>query len=292
MRWLVLANPCAGVRNSSDQWHRRLCAELSAQLDLVLTASPGHATAIARQAKAYNGIVVVGGDGTVGEVLQGIDPINQRLIVLPAGHGNCLARDLGLGQDGAVLSALRAMCFRRIDLIDVTLRFESGRAEQRVCASTIASGYVADVVRLGKCRLAALGRHAYAIASVLVSPRKMDFAVKSGPHEERIRSLTGFVINNTRHLANFRAFAAARVDDGLIDIMELTAGWMRQQLHNAAVLVGSSRFGPARLRQAECEEWRFGKAGNLMIDGELIAGVSSISVVCRRSALDCLVAAP
>jgi diacylglycerol kinase (ATP) len=292
MRWLVLANPCAGTRNSSDRWHRRLCAEFSTELDLVLTTSPGHATAIAKQAKAYDGIVVVGGDGTVGEVLQGIDPIKQRLIVLPAGHGNCLARDLGLGQDGAALRALRAMCFRRIDLIDVVLRFGSGQVERRVCASTIASGYVADVVRLGKSRLAALGRHAYAIASLLVSPRRMGFTIKPEAQEERTLNLSGFVINNTRHLANFRAFRAARMDDGLIDVMELAAGWMRQQLHNAAVLVGSGRFGPARLRQVEREEWRFAEPGCLMIDGELLADVHGISVSCRRAALDCLVAAP
>ena len=292
MKWLVLANPCAGTGNSTRQWHRRLCAELGMPLDMVVTAGPGHATSIAKQARGYDGIIIVGGDGTVAEAIQGMDPATQRLAVMPAGHGNCLARDLGLGHHASALGALRSLRFRRIDLIDIELEYAHGGVEPRICASTIAVGYVADVASKGRRRFGALGRYAYALASLLVVPRSLGFTVALESRERQERRLTGVVINNTRHLANFSAFGAARVDDGLIDVMELSAGWLRQQLHNAAVLFGSRRFGPCRLRQVQREEWRLADAGRLMIDGEMIDGVRGIVVACRRAALDCLVATP
>ena len=127
----------------------------------------------------------------------------------------------------------------------------------------------------------------------MTRPRR--FAAQTDPNGgapgER-REWTGIVVNNTAHLANFRAFASARVDDGLLDVMWQDCGWMRQQAHNLAVLAGSTAWGPYAMQQSAALELRLTAPHTLMADGELLGGVCGLHVACRRAAVNCLVGFP
>jgi diacylglycerol kinase family enzyme len=67
------------------------------------TSEPGHAESLAREAIAQGAdlILVLGGDGTVNEVVQGLVHSNVPLGVLPGGTANVLAMELGLGSRSA-----------------------------------------------------------------------------------------------------------------------------------------------------------------------------------------------
>ncbi len=66
---------------------------------LVATTAPGDATRIAREAVAAGAdlILVLGGDGTINEAVNGMVHSNVALGILPAGTANVLAMELGLG---------------------------------------------------------------------------------------------------------------------------------------------------------------------------------------------------
>jgi diacylglycerol kinase family enzyme len=97
------------------------------------------------------------------------------------------------------------------------------------------------------------------------------------------------VINNTAHLANFRAFPQASAHDGLLDVMEQGYRWPRQLLHNLAVLAGSRAFGPKAMRQVAAVRLALSKAHTLMADGELLHEVTMVTVRCRPAAVRCVV---
>ena len=286
MRWLAIANPAAGRARESERLLARLRRLTGFRHEVALTAAPGDATLLARKANGFDGIVAVGGDGTIAEVLHGMDLGRQRLAVLPAGHGNCLARDLGVGNAGRALTSLERKTCQPLDLMDVHIGFADGRQERRLCASTLAVGYVADVVTLGRHRLPALGRAAYAAAAMIAIPSRFEARLNSNGGA---RQYTGVVINNTTHLANFRGLPDASVRDGLLDIMEQDYGWPRQLLHNLAVLFESRAFGPLKLRQAAVEHLELAEPRTLMADGELLHEVTRISVACRPGAVSCVV---
>ncbi len=89
------------------------------------TAGPHHATELARRAIAEGAdlILVLGGDGTVNEVVNGIAFSPVPLGVLPAGTANVLAMELGLGS--RLERAARRLCDcveRRIALGKLTRR--------------------------------------------------------------------------------------------------------------------------------------------------------------------------
>lgn len=289
MRWLAIANPTAGRAGATRRLVSRLSRVNGSRHDIVHTTGPGDATRLAHEASAFDGIVAIGGDGTVGEVLRGMDRARQRLAVLPAGHGNCLARDLGVADATLAMRALDRAASRATDLLEVGVGFADGRERRLLCASTLAIGYVAEVVTLGRQRLAPLGRAAYAVAAVLVMPATFEARVSHGGVPGVARRYTGVVINNTAHLANFRGLPDASVHDGVLDVMEQGFAWPRQLLHNAAVLAGSRAFGPLRLGQAPSAAIELAEPQTLMADGELLHDVMRVCARCLPGAVHCVV---
>ena len=289
MKWLAIVNPAAGRVREAGLLLERLRQLKDVDAEFVHTEIPGHATRLARDAASFDGVIAIGGDGTIAEVLQGMDLERQRLAVLPAGHGNCLARDLGVADAARALASLRRFDFRPLDLMEVSVEFADGRVEQRLCASTLAVGYVTDVVMYGRQRLSRLGRAAYAAAAMVVVPRPFDARLFVDDGAVRSGRYTGIVINNTAHLANFRGFPDASAHDGVLDVMEQDFRWPRQLLHNFAVLAGSRAFGAKGMRQAAAVRLELAAPRTLMADGELLQEVTTVTVQCRPAAVRCVV---
>ncbi len=74
-------------------------ATLGTGLKLAPTSGPGDATRIAREAVAAGAdlVLVLGGDGTINEAVNGMVHSNSVLGILPGGTANVLAMELGLG---------------------------------------------------------------------------------------------------------------------------------------------------------------------------------------------------
>ena len=289
VKWLAIVNPAAGRAQEAEHLLGRLRELKDVDAQIVHTTVPGDATRLARDAAGFDGVIAIGGDGTIAEVLQGMERDRQLLAVLPAGHGNCLARDLGVADADRALTALRRCDCRNLDLMEARIEFANGRVERRLCASTLAVGYVTDVVTCGRQRLGGLGHAAYAASTMIVIPKPFEARLSVGDGVGQPGRYTGIVINNTAHLANFRAFPQARADDGLLDVMEQGYRWPRQLLHNLAVLSGTRAYGPKGLRQAAAVRLELGKAHTLMADGELLHEVTTVAVRCRPAAVRCVV---
>lgn len=106
---LIIANPVAQRGNGSQaaQLAARLMAEHLGDdaVELVLTNAPGHAAQLAANAPAskHRALVVLGGDGTVHEVVNGLMQLERddRPIfgLVPVGSGNDYAQTLGMAQN-------------------------------------------------------------------------------------------------------------------------------------------------------------------------------------------------
>ncbi|MEQ1885666.1 MAG: diacylglycerol kinase family protein [Bryobacteraceae bacterium] len=100
---VLIYNPKAGKvqRNSGRLIERTTEALARANIapKLLPTTASGHATALAREAVAGGAdlVLVLGGDGTINEVANGMVNSAVPLGVLPGGTANVLAMELGLG---------------------------------------------------------------------------------------------------------------------------------------------------------------------------------------------------
>jgi diacylglycerol kinase family enzyme len=154
MRAMLVVNPkaTATTERQRDILTRALGSDL--KVDLAQTTHRGHAIEYARQAveQGVEVVVVLGGDGTINEVVNGLlgdgpstaaSPECPALAVVPGGSTNVFSRALGVARDPMVatselLDALRSGRSRRIGL---------GRVDQRWFTFTAGMGIDADAVR-------------------------------------------------------------------------------------------------------------------------------------------------
>lgn len=269
---------------------RRLLQDALTRLgaDVQVMQAAQDAVQLAAQANDAAVLVAVGGDGTVSGVLTGMDRERQRLAVIPAGTGNCLARDLGVGDIETALRALRGGHDRRIDLIEARWVLADGSAGIRWLGSTAGLGYAADVAALAKKRFAWAGGHAYSLASLFVVPRsrQVTLAVDGAPAGPA--RLTGILANNTRHIGHAPAFPSAQVADGLLDVFRFDSAWVRQCLHNVRMVTGWPIPGLPQPWQARLLTLRTESPEVAMLDGELVHGVRELAFACRAGAVACI----
>ena len=126
---LLLINPFASA--VSPRVHKRVRHLLNEHHSLVqeFTSERGHATEIAKTAakEGAEAICVLGGDGTLNEVANGLRGTDTMLAPLPGGSTNVLARSLGIPMNPVdaterALRALRAGEYSRIGLGSVNER--------------------------------------------------------------------------------------------------------------------------------------------------------------------------
>ena len=176
-RTLLIVNPYAQNGQLGRRWPD-LGAALRRELgsfEAALTASPGDATRLAREAveAGVDTVVAVGGDGTTNEVVNGFfDGDRARgsgtaLAVLPFGTGGDFRKSVGLSPD--TRAAARALAERQLRTIDVghlELTGRDGAPETRIfinVASFGVSGLVDEYVNQTSKRLG--GRLSFMLAT-------------------------------------------------------------------------------------------------------------------------------
>jgi diacylglycerol kinase (ATP) len=119
-RALVIGNPIAG-RGRGESSARALSAGLEAmglEVELHLTRARGDGVGrVAARHSEIDLVVSVGGDGTLREVLEGLDGEHTPVAVFPLGTANVLSLDLKLPRD--VAGTLRVISGRKTQLLDV-----------------------------------------------------------------------------------------------------------------------------------------------------------------------------
>src|SRR5436305_952503 len=144
MRTALVVNPFA--TSVSEERLADVCAELErvAELDVVLTERPGHATELVTEAgrSGAEAVVVFSGDGGFNEALNGLEQ-DVPIGFLPGGGTSVLPRALGLPRDPVqaarqTAEALTAGRTRRITL---------GRVNGRRFGFSSGIGLPAEVIR-------------------------------------------------------------------------------------------------------------------------------------------------
>jgi diacylglycerol kinase (ATP) len=226
MRSMLVVNPTSGP------WDIR--REIPAVLNhlekhgwrtaLYQTERPGEATELARQARdeGLDAVLVVGGDGTINEVINGLAQSPTALGVLPGGTGNVWAKELGLPTRSPrhllpLVDSVKALvpgATRRIDL---------GRANDRYFLQWTGLGLDAEVTYAMEPRTRRqrrLGALAYVVAGVTTAANMGGTRSRIWIDEELVyrRSILIVISNSQLYGGRYRIATDARLDDGLLDI--------------------------------------------------------------------------
>lgn len=240
-RLLLVANPISGGGRG-----RRLAPQLADALaargvtaDVYLTQRAGDARERAERLETgYDGVVALGGDGTVNEVLNGLRDPTTPLGVLPVGTANVLALELRLPRDpvgaadvlaaGSVCRAAIARCNGRRFLLFVGIGMDG-----------------AIVHRLSQVRTGTLGKHKWLgplLHTVRHWPRsRLTATLADGT---RLEDLSSVLITRVRSYGGIMRLPDAELESGVLHVlafrMRSRTAWL---YHGLCATVGRLRSG-------------------------------------------------
>jgi len=251
MAIFLLSNPVAGGVGTNtwlDAARRRLGERLGRWTEVVVRPGEDITTLTASLIPEAELIFVAGGDGTLRAAAQALQGTAVPMALLPTGTVNVLARELGiplLDPVGAVEVGLSAPQ-RRLDLGRC-----NGEPFLLVCSGGIDSATVGQVNATLK---SAVGASAYAIAAIGALATFTPFTVRVTIDGVTLPETDIFLIavgNTSLYGGDLRLLPAARLDDGLLDVVVFTAPELPAPVRNAAFLPQLADAALGRLAQSD-----------------------------------------
>lgn len=236
MRTLFIVNPAAGHGRAGGRWDRarELAKNLFPDMELARTERPGHGRELAREAILSGAelVVAVGGDGSVGEIVDGYLSVpeaarrNAVLGTFPAGSGCDFANHLGIPREPEAWAAFFAAASRRrIDAARATFRGKEGEPRARNFMNVAALGLPGDVAvtvaRRGKFlggTLTYLLEGALAVATA--KAKRMSLTIDGVQEPDAAYHLLA-AANTSTFGGGMKLAPDADAEDGLLDLLTI-----------------------------------------------------------------------
>jgi YegS/Rv2252/BmrU family lipid kinase len=246
VRACLITNPKSGKGGIDLTTVLPVLAAHGWQVDVRQKMNGGHATELARSAVAegYDVVVAGGGDGTVGEIVDGVVGSEIAVGVLPGGTANLWAHELGVSMDLAEAARqLVGAQRRRVDVGRVTINGGHGQHFLLMAGLGIDA---AVLTRLSKRWKGRLGMLAYlpAIGRALPTTKPFAATLDLDGVSRQIEALQ-IVVGNTRRYASVASVTPdALVDDGQLDVCVLSPGNALSATQQISTLVLRKRPSP------------------------------------------------
>ncbi|MFT4062275.1 MAG: diacylglycerol kinase family lipid kinase [Edaphocola sp.] len=213
---LFIINPRSGVDRA-----KALQSAIAQHLDatkfdptIAYTEYPKHGTALAADAvsKGYAVVVAVGGDGSVNDIVAGLQGSNVALGIVPKGSGNGLARSLAIPLDAvAAIKKINAGNRVKIDL---------GRANGHLFTSNAGVGFDALVAKkFAKSKRRGMAAYSWIVTKYLWRYKEWDWSVNIDGTELQRQAFILTVANAEQFGYNFKIAPVADLQDGLFDVV-------------------------------------------------------------------------
>lgn len=213
---LLVTNPAARRASALLPVALRAFREAGVQCDAAPTGRPGHAAElVAERARAYGAVFVLGGDGTVMEVLGALAHSGVPVGILPGGTGNLVARSLGIPL--SIERAVRLLSRGRTVKMDLGV-VGSGRYFAFSVGAGVDARMIAETSARGK---RTFGPAAYALTAIRCSLAPRSFHVRAVVDGEVVeRDAAAVMVANSGGVLNdlITLGPGIRSDDGRLDL--------------------------------------------------------------------------
>jgi len=228
LKTVFLVNPASANGSTGRRWpeisNRAAAAGLNG--DVLFSGAAGELTELAARAadEGAERLVVVGGDGSMHEVVNGIaQREGVEVAVIPRGTGWDFARSLGIPHkpDRAIEVALSG-AVRTIDLGRATFRRWDGAEESSWFANVASAGMSGAIAQRANDTTKALGgKVSYVWATLAVFTRwsNSEVHVTVGTEKRRARMHDVVVANGPYFGGGMKICPDAALDDGVFDVL-------------------------------------------------------------------------
>jgi YegS/Rv2252/BmrU family lipid kinase len=242
---------------------------------------PGRGQAESAVSAGVDLVLACGGDGTVTACAEGVTGTGVPLAIIPMGTGNLLARNVGvpMGMDEALAVALGG----------VQQPIDAGRVNGTLFVVMAGLGLDAQMLNDTSDPLKKrLGWFAYAISAVRhLGDRPMRVTVSADGGRRRRMRASALVVGNVGWLrGGLPLLPDARPDDGMLDVVVLTAGGLTGWLAVAAgIVLRHSAHGRIYRVQFTKLQVTLDREQTWELDGEVMESTRQLTVVAQPGAL-------
>jgi YegS/Rv2252/BmrU family lipid kinase len=221
----MIVNPQAGKKQglAAAEKAARFLLQNDITVETMISSYPGHTVALAAELdlSSWNGVLVVGGDGTLFELINGLLRSNDRIPIpigqVPVGTGNSFIRDLGINSVEDTIEHILRWNVQKVDLGHF-----SCAAGEYYFINLLGAGFVSNVAYRAK-KYRALGAFSYILGVIEEVVRLKSGGMTLEIDGQIIERDAIFVeICNSRFTGgNMMMAPSAAIDDGLLDIVIL-----------------------------------------------------------------------
>lgn len=266
----LVLNPTAGGGRSAS-WRAEISHYLEGRGTKAVwhvTEDRGDAGQVVAGLSEDAAVVAVGGDGTVREVAAACVGTRRVMGVLPAGSGNDYVKALGVGTKMKV--ALEALAGGRVRSVD------TGVANGEPFNNGLGIGFDAQVaagVAEAPGFLGGVGRYMWSVARLLWGFECHDATLRLDGEVVTSRTILVAVALGTTYGSRFRLAPAARLDDGLFDVVWSEEVSRAEVLRLVPRALGSSLLKHPKIHMSRAREVEitFEQELPAHVDGEMLS---------------------
>jgi len=309
--FLVVVNPFSGKKRGAQHYESEVLpmfTEANIKCDLLVTNHAGHATERLKEdggdLSTYDGIIAVGGDGLLYEMMQGIqtrgdkDELLRRVTfgIIPSGSGNGLAASVvhSAGEVDSILANTFVICKNGSKPADLSL-YETSAGNRYLSFLSLSWGIVADVDLesevfrvLGPLRfdvyaiwrMISLKRYSGAFSYLPAStdsaslPTALDMPVPSDWVTMEGKFLCLWALQTTHAAQNMYTSPGSSMNDGVFHVVLLTDKCSRLQLlQSFLAFENGEHLKQKHVQIVKCKAYRLEPTSNnshVDLDGEEI----------------------
>jgi diacylglycerol kinase (ATP) len=290
-KMLLLVNPTGGIRNGLTILEniKPIFEAGGIELEIIETKYAGHAKDIARamEIEKFESLCLVGGDGTMHEVVNGMytrkDTKRIPIGLIPAGTGNSLMHDFNCLDPIEATKWIIKGYSKKIDLAEIKMEHKVVYA-----FNIIGWGMITDInLRAEGVRWMGENRYTYSALMEIMSHKlrhaKLTFADKT--YDEKFIFILGSLTKFTG--SAMKMAPKAQLDDGLIDILIVRNATRKQMLNLFPKIFSGDHINSDILEYRQVDSYSIipDKHDPLNLDGETI-GSTPIKVKILREYLE------
>lgn len=279
-KWFAVSNPVSGGgRGARDRGRiATLLREAGLEVELAVSAHPGHTIALAQQAAraGFRRFIAIGGDGTLNEMVNGViaggavGKGEATIGLVPVGRGNDWARTHRI--PSRYRDAVAVISRGKTVGHDVGVADLGNEVDHRYFMNAAGVGFDAHVVQ--RTRDDRLGAVSYLLAlpGSLLSFRAPELVLRSQDHQIAGRVFLAFASINRYCGGGMLVAPDAKFDDGLLDVTVVDEVSLPELLLNLKKLFDGSlpAYRKVRTFRAESLEISGPQPAMSEADGELI----------------------
>ena len=290
----LIYNPFSGNRKGITILERikPIFEQSNLKLEVFETKYAGHARELANTLPfdGYDGLCVIGGDGTMHEIVNGMlkrtDGVKIPIGLIAGGTGNSFMHDVDALDPEVAARRILTGRKRKVDIAKV-----DANGEIIYGFNIVGWGLPTDITETAS-KLKWLGSQCYNIASVVEVLRNKPRLAKVRIDKQNIAGDYGFILGcNTIHTGTAMKMAPlARFDDGLIDLIVVRKAGRMKLLYLFTKLFKGRHVGNPAVVYHQVKQFTIEPLENhaLNIDGEMI-GCTPVKVKMLKGEIEVLV---